>query len=60
MAAAWGKRNEALFRGAGKMTAGAYTASVSKIKWEDKFRKKGKKEQASDTIYLKKKTGVIS
>ena len=37
IALAWEKCNKAIFRGAGKMTLGAYAAAVSKINWELKF-----------------------
>ena len=42
---AWQKRNNMIFRGAGKMTAGAYIAAVSKVQWEHKFLVKGTKKQ---------------
>ena len=34
---AWEKHNKAIFRGAGKVTSGAYAAAVLKINWEPKF-----------------------
>ena len=44
---AWEKCNKAIFRGAGKMTLGAYAAAVSKINWELKFLEKGRKTQVT-------------
>ena len=43
----WEKCNKAIFRGAGKMTSGAYAAAVSKINWEPKFLEKGRKTQVT-------------
>ena len=43
----WEKCNKAIFRGAGKMTAGAYAAAVSKIDWELKFQEEGSKTQVT-------------
>ena len=47
IASAWEKCNKAIFRGAGKMTLGAYAAAVSKINWELKFLEKGRKTQVT-------------
>ena len=47
IASAWEKCNKAIFRGAGKMTSGAYAVAVSKINWEPKFLEKGRKTQVT-------------
>ena len=44
---AWEKHNKVIFRGAGKMTSGAYAAAVSKINWQLKFLEKGRKTQVT-------------
>ena len=52
---AWEKWNKAIFRGAGKMTAGAYGAKVKNVTWEPKFLTKGKKMQVNTyQLYINK------
>ena len=46
----WAKRNKAVFKVLGKMTAGAYQAALKNVKWEKRFKKKGKNMQVH---YLK-------
>ena len=48
---AWQKRNKMVFRGTGKMTAGAYSSAVSKVVWEAKYLVKGKKKQVIIPYY---------
>ena len=48
---AWQKRNNMIFRGTGKMTTGAYIATVSKVQWEHKFLVKGTKKQVIMSYY---------
>ena len=47
---AWARRNKAVFKVLGKMTAGAYQAALKNVKWEKTFKKKGKNKQV---YYLK-------
>ena len=49
---AWQKRNKMLFKGAGKMTAGAYNAAVAKVVWEPKYLVKGKGTQVIIRYYI--------
>ena len=42
---AWAKQNQAVFKVLGHMTVNAYQAALKYIKWEKKFKKKGKNTQ---------------
>ena len=42
---AWAKCNKAVFKVLGKMTTGAYQAALKNVKWEKRFKKKGKNMQ---------------
>ena len=49
---AWEKRNKMVFRGAGKMTAGAYAAAVLKVVWEPKYLVQGTRKQVIIPYYI--------
>ena len=49
---AWSKRNNVIYGGLGKMMAQAYEAALKNIKWEDKFKKCGKKTEVRENKYL--------
>ena len=49
---AWEKRNKMVFRGTGKMTAGAYAAAVSKVVWEPKYLVQGTRKQVIIPYYI--------
>ena len=49
---AWARCNNAIFRGAGKMTATAYAKALANVSWEKKFVKKGKNTEVNNYTYI--------